>query len=171
MNWIAGVVLIVVSVVGTALTLMTLPGLWLIVLVGLVFWAIDPGLFSVWTVVVVVVLGVAAELIELAAGSAASTLAGGGRRAAVGAAVGGIVGAIAGTIVLSFLPVIGTVIGAAAGAGIGAAVMEPTALEMTRVRRVKIGSSAAVGRVASLMVKTTLCAVMGVVITVAAFVS
>jgi len=171
MSWAAGVILIVATLLGTALTLMTLPGLWLIVLCGLVLWAIEPGLFSVWTVVVVVLLGIAAEVIELLAGSAASSLAGGGRRAAVGAAVGGLVGAIVGTIVLSFLPVIGTVIGAMAGAGLGAAAMEPSAVEMTRGRRVRIGSSAAVGRFASLMVKTAICAVMGVVLIVGAFVA
>jgi len=166
--WAVASIIIVISLAGVALTLMTLPGVWLIVAaaIGVNLW--QDGTFNWWTIVACGVLGVIGEVLEFAAGAAGAAKAGGTRRGAIGGIVGSLVGAVAGSMVLLFP--IGTILGAVVGAGVGAALMERTHKHQTWETSAKVGTGAAVGRFAATIIKTVITAAIGVTLTVAAFV-
>lgn len=174
MTIVAGIVVVICSVAGVALTLLTLPGIWLAILAaGLVqWWSIartDEAMFSWWTLGVCVGIGAAAELIELFASAAGAKKAGGTRRGAIGSVVGGLVGAIGGSIAIP-IPVLGTIVGAAAGAGAGALLLEKASGEKTWVQSSKIGAGAAAGRLVATVIKSSLAGLIAVILGVAAFV-
>jgi uncharacterized protein len=124
-------VYIATLLVGWLLTVVGLPGNWLIVAAAAVFAFIGPsdGRWAIsWQVVAaLVILATLAELIELAAGALGVSRAGGSRRAAALALVGSIVGAVVGAIVGLPVPIVGqlvavvlfSAIGAFAGAWLG----------------------------------------------------
>lgn len=160
--------MIVVSLAGAALTLLTLPGAWVIVAaaIGCNVW--QPGTFSWWTVGAAAGLGLVGEILEIAASAAGAKKAGGTKRGAWGGVIGSLVGAIAGSAVLLFP--IGTILGAVVGAGVGAALMERTHTHQTWETSAKVGTGAAVGRFAATIIKTAITGAIGVLLSVAAFV-
>jgi len=166
--WAVASVIIVVSLAGVALTLVTLPGAWLIIGAGIAcnFWV--RGTFDWWTIVACAVLGVMGEVLEFAAGAAGAAKAGGTRRGAWGGIIGSLVGAIAGSMVLLFP--IGTILGAVVGAGVGAALMERTHKHQTWETSAKVGTGAAIGRFAATIIKTAITLAIGATLSVAAFV-
>ncbi len=115
------VLLLITCIIGLAVSVLGLPGLWLMVAATVVYAVITGGtVLTGATVVVVALLALASEVVEFVAGAAGSQTAGGTWRGIVGAAVGGIVGGLVGVPV----PVIGPILGAILGAAVGAGVLE-----------------------------------------------
>ncbi len=94
-----------------------LPGLWIMLGAGLLYWILLPaggiGLFTFGVAAVVVVL---AEVLEFTIAGNYTRKYGGSRRAAWGAIIGGIAGAVIGVPV----PMLGSLVGAFAGTFAGA---------------------------------------------------
>jgi uncharacterized protein YqgC (DUF456 family) len=109
---------------GWLLTLLSLPGNWLIVAASALYaWLVPDGSRwdLSWTVVgVIAALAVAGEMIEGVASAAGVRRLGGSRRSAFLSIVFSIVGAIVGTGAIP-IPMVGTLLGACLGAMIGAA--------------------------------------------------
>ncbi len=120
----SAVVLVLLSIAAWLLTLVSLPGNWLIVGCAALFTWLFPeeaGRGMTWTAVFVLI-GVAllGELIEFGAGAAGAAKQGASRRSVALSVVGAMVGSIAGVVVGSPLPVLGSFVGALFGGAIGA---------------------------------------------------
>ena len=168
-DWLIIIVLVVICLVGLALTAVRLPGGWLIVITALVHgWWTGWHPITVTIAVVLVGLAIGGEVLELLMSTVTARKAGASRRAAWGGLVGGIVGGIAGTILLSLpLPIIGTFFGtffgAMAGCFCGAMIAELT-VDKTVADSAKVGVFSAIGlvlgAVAKLAVAFLLCGVL-----------
>jgi uncharacterized protein YqgC (DUF456 family) len=159
----AAIAVVIASVAGVVLTLLTLPGIWLAVGVAAVVELLVPELLDVWTIGAAAAIGVVAELAELLVSAVGAKKAGGTRRGAIGSVIGALVGALGGSVVL---PIIGTIMGAAVGAGLGALIAERHGGAMTWRQSAKVGGGAAVGRLVATVVKTALAAAVGIVLTI-----
>lgn len=167
---------VVVGVLGGGalfLTLLTLPGNWLLLLVavGAQAWAMFAGTaepYSAWTLAALVALAIAGEVAETAMGAAGAKAGGARGRGAWGAMIGSIVGALVGTVGLAFLPLAGTLLGALGGAAIGAMVGELTYGDRSAAQTVKPAAGAAIGRFAGILVKFAIGVLMWVVAVTAA---
>src|SRR5262245_49085193 len=115
--WIATLGMPLVALLGIALTAITLPGAWLLVVAALAVTLWQPGALSWWTLAALLLLAILGEVIEFLSGALGATKAGGGKHGAIGAIVGSLAGAILG---LPFLPPVGPIIGGALGAAAGA---------------------------------------------------
>src|SRR5262249_19802342 len=140
MAWIYYLLMLVVSGVGLFLTLLGLPGLWLLTL-GYAMYAVSTG----WNVYVgwpslgtLLALAFIAEIVEFLAGAAGSKAAGGRTRGMIGAVIGALVGGILGTFIP--IPVIGTIFGVCAGAFAGATIFELSDRELSHSLRVGWGA-------------------------------
>jgi uncharacterized protein len=159
--------LLMLMAAGLFLNILGLPGLWLIVISVVVYgWIFGWTYVGVWTIAVLVVLGLLAELVELLAGAAGSKAAGGSKRGMIGAIVGGIIGGIAGTPLIP-IPVVGTIVGSVAGCFIGAYAIE-WAIGRTHGDAAVISYGAAKGRIVGLLAKTAFGVVMAIWAAVAA---
>lgn len=113
------------------LTLVGLPGNWLILLACIAYAALYAGgsaaMMGWGTVAAIAVLLIIAEALEFM-GGAAGVAKGGSKRGAIFAMIGSIVGSLIGASVGSIVPVLGTVVGiffgACAGAMVGAVIGE-----------------------------------------------
>ena len=174
MIFLAAFLLIVVTAIGWFLQLLGLAGNWLIVVAAALYawWVpIDERLaISTSTLIALLVLAIAGEIVEFVAGAAGVAKVGGSRRSALLALVGSIVGGIVGVFVGLPIPVVGSVAAAilfaAAGAMAGAFIGESwkgrdfdTSLE--------VGKAAFVGRVLGTLAKTIISSIMIAVIIVA----
>ena len=119
----AYLLLVVIQLVGLALIVFGLPGLWVEV-AAFIGYAWLTGVTTVGTASILLVVGLAllAELAELLLGGRFARRYGGGRRAAWGAILGGMIGAIVGLPI----PVVGSVVGAMVGSFTGAFLLELT---------------------------------------------
>ena len=150
------------------LTLLGLPGNWLMLLVGIAgWWLSDWTMFAWGTLLAAGLLAGLGELLELLAGLAGTRRAGGSRRASLAAIAGGVAGAIVGTAAIP-IPVVGTLLGAAGGAFLlamlverGRGVPSPAAL--------RTGLGAGVGQLLGTLAKTAVGAAIWVLLTVAAY--
>ncbi len=117
--------LVLMNVVWLLLTLLGLPGNWLMLMgAGVLAWVYwDERAIGVTTLIVLAVLALLGEVLEFVTGAAGSRKAGGSIWAAVLAIVGGIVGGVVGTFALP-IPVVGTVIGACLGSAFFAVIGE-----------------------------------------------
>jgi uncharacterized protein len=165
---LAVLITLLASGAGVLLTVLTLPGVWLTLLIaaGLQLAYPEPP-FSWYTLGVCTGLALIGEIYELVAAPAAARRKGGGRSGAWGSVIGSIIGAIAGSVVL---PVIGTIIGAVVGAGVGALALERGIGQKTWSHATSIGAAAAKGRFVGTVVKTALAAAVGLALTVASIV-
>ncbi|MHB8955910.1 MAG: DUF456 family protein [Pirellulaceae bacterium] len=129
---LAPVILVSVLVVGWILTLLSLPGIWLMVVAVALYslavpdeWRIDVSWLVVGVVLGVAVLGEVLETLTVAMGT---SRAGGSKRAALLGLCGSIGGGLVGAFVGLPIPVVGSVLAlvlfAAAGAMFGAYVGE-----------------------------------------------
>ncbi len=168
MIYVASTILGLMALVGVALTVFGLPGIWALLLSMIALDVWQPELVPLWAHIVVAVLAITGEIVDFAAGAAGSKVAGGSRRAGVGAIIGGIVGAIVGTPLIP-IPVVGTIVGGAIGAGVGAALFElskstpiPEVLpegwqpDNPGRRATKVAVGAATGRLIATVVKAML---------------
>lgn len=124
MTVIFTLLLIVVLLACWLLTLLGLPGNWLMVVVTSIYAYLvptqSPTALGWRTVVAILVLAVLGEIIERLAGAIGVGKTGGSRRGAVLALAGSIVGGILGVFVGVPVPLIGSVVAAVFFAGLGA---------------------------------------------------
>ncbi|MGD9789822.1 MAG: DUF456 domain-containing protein [Phycisphaerales bacterium] len=156
---------ILAGIVGIALTALTLPGTWLNILVALLCWWWKPDMFSIWTIVVALIIAIAAEAVEFGASALGAAKAGGSRKGQIGSLVGALAGAIVGSFF--FFP-IGTILGGAIGAGAGAVLAERVWAKRAWNESAKSGQGAAIGRLLATVGKTTLAIILALVLGVAA---
>ena len=150
MVWLYYVLLLLVMVAGVLLTLMTLPGLWLMLAATAGYaWLTHFHYIGVRMLGVLLGIAVAAEIVETLAAGHAARRSGGSRRASLGALVGGIAGA---ALLAVPLPVIGILVGACIGAFAGAMVMEVTK-RGDAVQSLNVGIAAAKGKLAGTLLK------------------
>lgn len=159
------VLLVLVALAGLAISLLGIPGLWLMVVATVLYSLATGGVVLSWqTVLVVAGLALASEVVEFIAGAAGSKTAGGTWRGVVGALVGGLAGGIIGVPI----PIVGPLLGAILGAAIGAGVLELTGQsDLRRAGNVAIG--AAKGRAWGIASKATFGTIMLVVLAIYAF--
>jgi hypothetical protein len=165
--WGVGMGVVFVGVAGVVLTLLTLPGPWLIVLAGAALKVWRPDEIGWWSLGLLVALGLFAEGVEFGASALGAAKGGATRRGAFGAIVGSFVGAVAGSFVL-FFPV-GTIAGGVVGAAAGTVIMERGSAGKSWTDAAKSGGGAAVGRLVATIAKTAVAGAMAVVLAVAAF--
>jgi len=163
------ILLILLNAVWLMLVLFGLPGNWLIVTSTCLFawWRWEDGVFSIYTLIVIVILAVLGELFEFLGGMHGAKKAGASWRGSIAALAGAIVGAILGTFMIPVL-FLGTVLGACIGAGLGA-----WAIEVSRGRKmeesVRCGVGAGLGELLGITVKVTAGIIIWLIVAVAAF--
>ena len=112
--WI--ILLLFVNLIWLGMVLFTLPGNWLMVASTALFawlhW--DAGVFSAYTLGALVVLAVAAEVLEFLGGLGGARRAGARWAGAVAAIFGAFIGGIVGTFLIP-VPIAGTLLGAGIG--------------------------------------------------------
>jgi uncharacterized protein YqgC (DUF456 family) len=118
------VVLVLVLLVCWATNLVGMPGNWGMILAAAVYWWFMPPEIRVnfhWGVLIgMAVLALAGEILELAAGAAGATQAGGSKRGAALALVGSLAGGVLGLFVGLPIPVVGQIAAALIFASLGA---------------------------------------------------
>jgi uncharacterized protein YqgC (DUF456 family) len=169
MNWAditAAAIVILVALVGVGLTLVTLPGTWLMVVAALLCQLWRPEMYNWWTLGVVLTLAVIGELIEFGASAMGAAKFGGSKRGAIGATAGSLIGAIAGS---PFFFPIGTIAGGVVGAGAGALLAEKALKKKTWDASGKVAAGAAAGRLVATIAKTGVAVAMACVLCIGAF--
>lgn len=142
-DWLGFVLMALVQLAGLFLNLLGLPGLWVMLAAAGVYALVTKMIYIGWPgLVAMLVLALAAEIVEFAAGAAGSKKAGGSKRGMLGAIAGALIGGILGT---GFLPIVGTLIGAIAGAFAGAAIVEMM-IRKDVEHSLRVGIGAAKGR-------------------------
>ena len=113
--------LILCCLLAVLMTVLRLPGTWLIVLAAVLYgWWADWEPFGLFLVCVLVGLGVFGEIVELLASVLTARKAGATRQAAWGGLIGGVLGMIFLSSLVSIpFPLVGTLVGAVIGAFIG----------------------------------------------------
>ena len=109
---------------GLALTVLRMPGIWVIVLTaGLYGWWSEWQSVPVWLVIVLFGAACVAEALEFVSSAVTVRKVGASRRAAIGALIGGFFGMFTLTFVVP-IPIINTVVGALLGCFTGALIGE-----------------------------------------------
>jgi uncharacterized protein YqgC (DUF456 family) len=143
--------LVALLLAGLALTLMTLPGLWLMVASAAGYAVLTRFQFIGWkTLAVLLVWAGIAEVVELTSSGAGAKKAGGGRAGLWGALIGGIIGGIWLSIIP--IPILSTLVGVCLGTFLGAAIGELAAGRQVG-RSAWIGLGAAKGRLVGTFIK------------------
>lgn len=169
MELTASIVITLGALIGVVLTALTLPGMWLAVLVALVCVAVRPDSMHWGFLLAACGLAVLGEVAEFGASAAGAATVGGSKSGAVGSMVGGLVGALAGTVLLP-IPIVGTIAGAVVGAGVGAVIGERGHAERPWKESITVGGGAAAGRLVSVVVKSVIAGVMALVLIVGAWI-
>jgi uncharacterized protein len=124
MEFLWAALLLVALVVAWTTNLVGLPGNWLMLACAVLYWILmAPGQHtSIGTTALIIMAGLATvgELIELAAGSAGVSKAGGSRRSALYAILGSAIGGVIGLVIGFPIPIIGPLVGSLLFASIGA---------------------------------------------------
>ena len=152
--------LLLVLATGWVMTLLSLPGNWLMVLVVAIYaWLVPDewrGDVSWAVVLVALVLAIVGEILETLAVAVGTSRAGGSRRAALLGLCGSLGGGLIGALVGVPIPVVGSLVGAvllaAAGAAVGAYVGEAWK-GRTSDESWKVSQAAFVGRLLGTMAK------------------
>jgi uncharacterized protein YqgC (DUF456 family) len=159
--------LILVLLACWLLTLLAMPGNWLMVVATAVYAWLVPVASTAglgWkTVVALLVLATLGEIVELLAAALGVAKAGGSRRGALLALAGSMLGAIVGIFVGLPIPLIGSVVAAVLFAGLGAmagAVLGETSVGRDADATWRIAKLAFWGRLAGTLGKIILGAVM-----------
>jgi uncharacterized protein len=176
MNLFFAILLISVLLAGWLLTLLNMPGNWLMVLATVTYAYFVPVESSAaigWKVVVVLlVLAALGEILELVAGAAGTAKAGGSGPGAVLALLGSITGGILGVFVGVPIPLVGPIFAALLFAGLGAmvgAMLGEMSVGRNLAASWQIGKAAFWGRLAGTLGKVLIGAVM-VAVVIASFV-
>jgi uncharacterized protein YqgC (DUF456 family) len=161
--------LVLTNALWLALDLLGLPGNWLMVAGTLLVAWLEPGMFSIWTLVAIVILAAAGEVLELLSGVLGARQDGAGRRGSAGALAGGLLGATVGTVWIP-VPVLGSLIGACAGACLGAWILERRGGRDFGAS-LRAGVGAGVGRALGTVIKLAVGILLWLTIAIAAFVA
>jgi uncharacterized protein len=171
---IFALLLIVVLLACLAVTMLGLPGNWLIVATTAIYACLTPTSSAAaigWQpIAILLVLAVLGEIIELLAAARGTTKAGGSRRAASLALLGSIIGAFLGLFVGIPVPLLGSVLAALLFAGLGAlagAILGELWAGKDWNACWRIGKAAFRGRIAGTLGKMLLGAVMVAVVVAA----
>lgn len=166
--WIVGMLLAVV--VGLVLTLIGMPGNWLMVAAACIYaWQMpEPSRAGFgWPVVVtLLLLAVLGEVLEFLAGALGAAKAGGSRRSAALAIVGSIAGGVVGLLVGVPIPVIGSLVAAVLFAAVGAmlgAILGETWKGRSAEATLQVGWGAFRGRLVGTLAKLSIGGAMAVV--------
>ena len=168
MVWVAASVVALFGLLGTLLTLVTLPGTWIMLLVALVCKLLVPESMGWAWLIASGVLAIAGEVVEFGASAAGAKAGGAGKPGAWGALLGGLAGGIIGTVVIP-IPILGTIIGGVVGAGVLAVLFERWKGGKNWKASSKAGAGAAAGKLASTFLKSAVAGLMALVLTVGAF--
>jgi uncharacterized protein YqgC (DUF456 family) len=172
---ITAIVLLLFAVgIGWVLTLLAMPGNWLIVgVAGLYAWLGPQGGITQlqWkTVIAMLVMATLGEIAEFLAGMIGAHRAGGSRRAAIYSLIGSLIGAIGGATAGIPIPVLGSAIGAVVGGAVGAfggaAFAEHTLGEQFQ-QSMKVGQAAFWGRLLGTGAKTVVASILAIMAIVA----
>jgi uncharacterized protein YqgC (DUF456 family) len=170
--YLAVALLLVTSTAGWLLTLLTLPGNWIVVAAAAVFaWLIpeQAGQGISWTTVgVLLALAVVGEVIEFVAGAAGAARQGASRRSVVLSLVGAFVGGLAGLAVGTPIPVLGSLVMAVLGGAVGAyagAYLGEWSIGRAGSQRMAAGQGAFAGRIWGTVGKLTAGAAMLAILT------
>jgi uncharacterized protein YqgC (DUF456 family) len=169
MIYLAAGLLVIVNTVWLVLTLLTLPGNWLMVAsaAAVAWWGRDAGMISLPVLIVAGALAAGGEVVEFTASAVAVRKTGASRWGAMGSLLGAIVGLIVGTVAIP-LPIVGSLTGACAGAVVGALLLEiATGRKVKRALRPSLAAGA--GRLAGTLIKFAIGVVIWMMIAVAAF--
>lgn len=158
-------IMVVVALAGTVLTLLTLPGTWVMVASALLLKLWQPGLFPWWVIVVAVLIAALGEAVELGASAMGAAKGGASRRGAMAAVVGSLVGAVVGS---PFFFPLGSIVGGVLGAGVATLLIERGVGASEWGRAARAGAGAAAGRLAATLAKTSLAGVLAVLLSVTA---
>ncbi|HYW51824.1 MAG TPA: DUF456 domain-containing protein [Gemmatimonadaceae bacterium] len=152
------ILLLLAAVIGGLVMIpLGLPGIWLMVLAGLVHSvAVTPPTIGTVTLVTVFVIAALAEWLEFSVSRKYTLKYGGSSRAAWGAILGGIAGAMVGIPI----PVIGSVIGAFVGSFAGALVGEYSVARDGQ-RATQAAKGAIIGRAVATALKSVAGCVIG----------
>lgn len=179
MDWISITILVLFAVFASLcvlITLVGLPGTWVMVGVAIAIALLNPLWNSedpIWgwvTIGIVLGLAVCGEIIETLAAGLGAKAGGGTKRGMVGAILGSILGAIVATFFIP-IPLIGTLIGAVLGAFVGAILGELTHQDpVSKGELAKSATGAAIGRVLGILGKSGIAAICWCVLLIAPFV-
>ncbi len=159
MVWLYYSILIVVQIVGLALALFQMPGLWLMLAgTGIYAWVTASHGYVQWSLLWLLLLAIVAEVVEFVAGGAGAKKAGASKLGIFAAMLGGIVGAILGTIFIP-IPIIGTIIGACIGSFLAAMGVE-YGKRRDLDHSLRVGYGAAQGRLLGILGKLAIGGVM-----------
>ncbi|MGA2583119.1 MAG: DUF456 domain-containing protein [Tepidisphaeraceae bacterium] len=162
MPWLYFILLLLLASASLLLVVVTLPGLWLMSALAGGYAVLTHQRYLGWhTLVALLILSLAGEIVEISLGGIAAKKAGGGRRAAWGGIIGGVVGGI----VFSFIPIpiVATLLGIFLGTFLGAGLMELLGGEST-THSLRVGLGATKGRLMGLFAKITIGVVMLLII-------
>ncbi|MFO0491136.1 MAG: DUF456 domain-containing protein [bacterium] len=160
----AGLVVGLAVCLGMVLALLTLPGVWLMLLTAVLvklLWM--PELIGPWTLAVCLVLAIAGELIEALASAAGTSRFGGSQAGAVASIVGGLVGAVLGTFVIP-IPIVGTILGAILGSALATFATEVLYKQRPTGQALHAATGAAIGRTAATIIKVFITGVVGLIL-------
>lgn len=156
--WVAATILVIVNLACLFGNILMLPGNWLMVgslCIFILGCGTDSGGPDWTTLIVVIVLAIAGEVLEMLTGSAKASKKGASRRAMVLSLLVSMAGSIAGAFVIP-IPVIGSAVGAVAGAALGAfggAWMDEAWKGTEISKRTEIGTAAMSGRMIGMLAK------------------
>jgi len=150
MAWLVYILLLLFLLGGIVVTLMGLPGLWVMMAAAILYgWYTAGHYIGLWTIVTLFVLAAVAEAIEFLSASAGAKKAGGSTRAAWGALIGGLLGAL----ILSIpIPILGTTIGLCIGVFVGALIGEMTVGD-DAAHSLRVGLAATKARIYAIVIK------------------
>ena len=168
-----GLLLVGISLGGWCLTLVGLPGNWLITASAALYAWLGPptGVGAIgWKAVLgLAILTALGELIETFTSVVGARRAGGSRRAALFSLLGSIVGAISGAAIGVPIPVLGSAIGSILGGAIGAfggAVLAEQSRGEGNSKSIRVGRAAFWGRLLGTGAKSVIASINVVVVVV-----
>jgi uncharacterized protein YqgC (DUF456 family) len=167
MSWIFYFVVLFVSLIGLAMLIITMPGLWLMTAAAAAY-ALMTRLhyLGARSLLVLFLMAVTAEVLEVLLMGREARRAGGRRGTGLGAFIGGIVGAFAGSLIP--IPIVGTILGLGLGCFFGAAIVEWFGGGQAK-KSIEVGIGAARGRAYGLIAKLIIGGAMLLLIIVMAF--
>jgi uncharacterized protein len=171
MTFIFALLLVIVLLASWLLTLLSLPGNWLMVLATATYAFFvppdSPAGISWKVVVATLVMAALGEIIELVAGAAGTAKAGGTRRGALFALAGSILGSILGIFIGLPIPLVGPIFAALLFACLGAtagAMLGEFSAGRTLATTWQVGKAAFAGRLLGTLAKILLGATMLLVV-------
>ncbi|MBV8782126.1 MAG: DUF456 domain-containing protein, partial [Phycisphaerae bacterium] len=152
MIWLEYIILLIVLLAGFVLSVVTLPGTWLMCAALAVYAVVtrSAGVVGWKSIGLLLVLATVAEIIDTIASGAGAKKAGASRMAMIAAVIGGILGAIFLSFIL-FFP-LGTIAGACIGCFVGAGVVE-LVIRRDVGHSLHVGFRAAWGRLTGIVAK------------------